>query len=224
MEEGEKEEIFMTKRLDTSEPVANQARVAVEGDKVMTNLYTSQPVWQDVVQSSLFRICTRERTRRKQAKPKYRGSQSVGQALGKRVKKYDLMNSLAQTSARITFGQILRGDVDRIRKDLQEVRSGKVKSSSLNVEGGAEEDFRNSYGNEFAGNGIRNIRPHYQWSNSDKVKDESETLKLQYEPVVGNDTDDDLTSDSETDEEWQTTNQAARDYSSPHVRPIFRWH
>lgn len=51
------------------------------------------------------------------------------------------MNSLVQASVGSTFGQIARGYVDDIRRDLQSVFSGKARSSSLNLAGEVEEEF-----------------------------------------------------------------------------------
>lgn len=54
------------------------------------------------------------------------------------MEKYDLMNNLAQASAGITFGQIDRGEVDNVRKDLEKVLTGRMKNSSFNVVGEVE--------------------------------------------------------------------------------------
>ena len=43
------------------------------------------------------------------------------------------MSSLAQASSGITFGQIARGDVDNVRRDLQKILSGKVRNSAVHV-------------------------------------------------------------------------------------------
>lgn len=62
-------------------------------------------------------------SKNKTSKGKDKKKKSIIKALGKRVGQYDLINNLAQPSAGITFGQIARGDVDKIRKDWQKVLS-----------------------------------------------------------------------------------------------------
>lgn len=123
MEEGGKEEIFRTQRLPTGESATKQARVDVEGDPVMNNP-PEQPVR---LAKSVTRRCPilipqimNSRKKKKSGKVKV-PKKTVDQALGKRVEKYDLMNSFAQISAGIVLGQIAGGHIDTIRKDLQKV-------------------------------------------------------------------------------------------------------
>ena len=144
VEESEKDEPVMTKRLASGEPASKQIRTDADGDEVLTN-QARQPVR---VAPSISRrrpiitphTMTPMKSKKKVSKSKV-SKKSVAQALGKRVEKYDLMNNLAQASAGITFGHIARGDVDNIRKDLQNVLTGTMKRTSLNVVGEDEEEF-----------------------------------------------------------------------------------
>ena len=143
VEESEGEEMVMTKRLATGEPVNKQVRVDVDGDQVLTNP-RSQPTRLAPSISRRRPIITPQNIaaatkKKKVTKTKDSKRKSILEALGKRVEQYDLLNNLAQAESGITFGQIARGDVDNIRKDLQKVLSGRVKKTPLNVAGEEEE-------------------------------------------------------------------------------------
>ena len=43
------------------------------------------------------------------------------------------MSCLAQKSSGITFEHITRGDVNSVRRDLQKIRTGKIRSSAVHV-------------------------------------------------------------------------------------------
>ncbi len=55
---------------------------------------------------------------------------TVTKEFGDRVEKYDLMNSLAQTSAGISFGQLPRGDAVQARGELQELLARRTRSAA----------------------------------------------------------------------------------------------
>ena len=144
VEESDGEEIVMTKRLATGEPVSKQVRFDEEGDQVLVN----PPIQPTRLSPSINRrrpVLTPQNIaagskRKKVTKTKDSKRKSILQALGKRVEQYDLLNNLAQAEAGITFGQIARGDVDNVRKDLQKILSGRFKNPSLNVAGEDEEE------------------------------------------------------------------------------------
>ncbi len=58
--------------------------------------------------------------------------------LGKRVEKYDLVNSLAQAQAGITFDYIARGDIEFAKTELQRIFAGKMGRSAVNFAGKGE--------------------------------------------------------------------------------------
>ena len=55
------------------------------------------------------------------------------QVLGGRVERYGFLESLACAPAGIIFGQIANGDVDNVKKGLQNIMEKRVKRTSLNI-------------------------------------------------------------------------------------------
>ena len=52
-------------------------------------------------------------------------------ALGVRVEKFDLLKSLAQALAGLTFGHLARGDADGLKADLRKILAGRVRNTAL---------------------------------------------------------------------------------------------
>ena len=138
----EEEEVMAMPRDTSGLPPNKRVRVDVEGDEVLVdnNQANNQrplrrrptfttPGWAPPPRRS------KPSKTKGGKKPGSSKKKSVVQEMTKRVEQYDLVTSLAQASAGITFGQIARGDVDDVRKELQEVFSAKGKKKSVNAVG-----------------------------------------------------------------------------------------
>ncbi len=81
-------------------------------------------------------------TRKAPKKSKKSGKMSAGKIViaefGKRVEKYDLINSLAQSDACITFGHIARGGIDFTKSESQRIPAEKVGWVTVNFAGKEE--------------------------------------------------------------------------------------
>ena len=58
---------------------------------------------------------------------------SAIQVLGECVERYEFLNSLAKAPARIKFGQIANGDVDKVRKELPKISPRRLQSDQLTL-------------------------------------------------------------------------------------------
>ena len=139
------DEPVLVKRDVTGQPIQKQVRFDNEGDEVLVEAPPNQreetrparrrPVFlhpHGVDQHVPVRI---QPTKRKTVAKKGKDSKkrTLAQELGKRVEQYDLLTSLAQAQSGITFGQIARGDVDNVRKDLSKAFSSKISKKGVNV-------------------------------------------------------------------------------------------
>ncbi len=86
---------------------------------------------------------------------------SACRAVDDRAERYDFINSLPRAPARISFGHIANGDVDKARKELRKIIAKKVTRSAVNV---ASED------------GQRKVPPN---------RHQVVTLSGYYEPLYG---------------------------------------
>ncbi len=71
--------------------------------------------------------------RKKGPKKKSTRWKSAIEALIVRAERYDFLNSLTRSPAGITFGQIANGDVDKVKKELQNIIANMVTRSAVNV-------------------------------------------------------------------------------------------
>ena len=122
------DEMVLTKRLASGEPLQKQVRFDGDGDEPMV-----QPSGSSSRRRPNFTQKENTPSKMRKSKAKTPKSKPIAQVLGKRVEQYDLLSSLAQASSGITFGQIARGDVDSVRRDLQKIFSGKVRKSAVHV-------------------------------------------------------------------------------------------
>ena len=144
MSSADREEVAAMKRDAGGQPVNKRVRIDGEGDEVLVD--NARP---PARRRPAFTVPEGAPVPIRNTPPRKKGNKRVGvtrkksivQEMSKRVEQYDLLTSLAQASSGITFGQIDRGDVDNVRKELQKALSGKSKKSSVNATGEHGEGF-----------------------------------------------------------------------------------
>ncbi len=115
---GDKE-IAPVKRKGEGEPLPKNPRRENEEETMpVSSPPIRKPSAPNPVPSRVLKTAT---SKKKKSSRRKTSKTSVAKELGDRVEKYDLMNSFVQTSAGISFDQLLRGDAVQERGELQKL-------------------------------------------------------------------------------------------------------